>query len=413
MRVKLDRLHAVLICLCLGGYPTVAAFSALLGQDSNLFSYVFRVIVLGLSVVLIVGTWGRRFRLNWPAAFLFAFWAIYLMRMFWDTNDSNVYLGLEGWEYWAWGIGACLLPAMALMTIRSRLAIDYALLLSLGLMLISGVVVANVGSTFSETSLGNIVDTGRLQLASLNPISVGHLGLSLCILSFWCLKEPLSLTSWPRRLVSIAGIALGIYLILASASRGPILALIAVGLWYLLCIQGKTRIHAVPFAALVVFGVYQGMLYLEESHQSGVLSRIHSVTSEEDMAISGRLIAYKGALEQFLESPLWGSSLEERITGSYPHNILLESLMATGFSGGVMLMGLMLLGVYVSYWLLAKKAGIAWVGLIYFQYFVAAQFSGAIYNVTVFWAFLAVLVSVFYMIKSSQDGERNCSELNV
>ena len=43
-----------------------------------------------------------------------------------------------------------------------------------------------------------------------------------------------------------------------------------------------------------------------------------------------------GAVNQFFESPVFGSFLEEKIFKEYPHNLLLESFMATGILGGLL-----------------------------------------------------------------------------
>ena len=95
----------------------------------------------------------------------------------------------------------------------------------------------------------------------------------------------------------------------------------------------------------------------------------------------------------FLESPLVGSFFEDPRTGEYPHNILVESLVATGAVGTACLLGALVVAVRNAVVLCHSQAAESWVALLFIQYLVAAQFSGAIWSTTIFWPLFALMIA--------------------
>lgn len=68
--------------------------------------------------------------------------------------------------------------------------------------------------------------------------------------------------------------------------------------------------------------------------------------------------------------------------------------MSTGFLGGSLLMIILIFALFAAIKFLNKKESFGWVVLIFLQYLIASQFSGAIYNTATFWSFLAIVIAL-------------------
>jgi O-antigen ligase len=112
----------------------------------------------------------------------------------------------------------------------------------------------------------------------------------------------------------------------------------------------------------------------------------------ENSSVNNREIMYRGAWEQYLDSPLIGSSIVERGTLSYPHNLILEGFMATGTFGGVALVLLVLLASYRALRLIVHDTTSAWIPLCFFQQLIGAMFSGGIYGNMLLWGMTGIVL---------------------
>src|SRR5665213_594049 len=176
--------HALLFAFTIAGYSLVSAIPSLTGVDSRVVSIPFRAISLGLA--LLVGmVLGVRHRLYRGAAWfpLLTFWVLYVIRMAVDTVFDPIPVKLTGLEYAAWGLGTCFIPLIAFLSDPGDevllLAEKYSFYACAGAL--AGALVAN----YIELSQG-ISDTyasGRLGTDTLNPISLGHLAVSVVLIS--------------------------------------------------------------------------------------------------------------------------------------------------------------------------------------------------------------------------------------
>jgi len=93
--------------------------------------------------------------------------------------------------------------------------------------------------------------------------------------------------------------------------------------------------------------------------------------------------------------PIFGSSflIEKGVfRGIYPHNLILESLMATGLIGTCFLIR-WLYGLFkTGYTVIVTKDIYAWIPLLFFQYFIFGMFSKSIYANTNLWYFAFLLL---------------------
>jgi len=387
-----------MLALNLAGFPLVAALSTGIGIVSTPLSMTMRTVILALGLILILLAARRAhtaFFRGWYWLPLLWFWTAYVLRLLDDTIFRASELSRPPQDYWIWAIGASLIPALALLT-KARLdAYRQAYQLSLAMLSVAAILAVVLGGTVTVSQVSGVVyDTGRLHLESLNPISLGHLGVSLFLLSLWRFVSPGEKSTTLAHLLSLVGAALGLYLTLAAASRGPIVALLGVLLFYALVRHPRHAWKPLALLAAIALIGYIVALRLEGSGHFQPVTRIVGALSGGDVTVSGRGQAMAGALEQFARSPIVGDALEEQTTGFYPHNVIVESFMATGVMGGLPFLVLLYLAVMGAFRVIRSRSEHAWLGLLFMQYLIAAQFSGAIYGVTTMWALLGATIAL-------------------
>jgi O-antigen ligase len=180
---------------------------------------------------------------------------------------------------------------------------------------------------------------------------------------------------------------LGLALMTVAATRGPIVSLLVI----LFTLGANAAIRVIRDSAksivtlLVLSAVFfmfpmQLLQYVEQHYGFTVLSGLELMGTEYDQSAESRRTSFAGAWEQFLENPIVGDSLEEKLTGFYPHNNILEAFMATGILGGSMMVLLYLFSIATAIKLIASKSTYSWIGVILLQYIVGTQFSGAIWS---------------------------------
>lgn len=396
MMLEKNTLYGFLVALCLGGYPLLAAISTATGLPNHYLSVAVRSLMVVIGLILFF-TYRFRSTVGNINLFLFSiFWVFYILRIYADTTVVPGVLSKPSDYYWIFAIGGCFLPALGLWAFRSESSIDKAFEFAVPMMAVAGLVVAVLGGVAVVSDTGAEYDSGRLRLEVLNPISLGHLGGSLAILSGWGVAV---LRGGGGRVAGRAvcsfGVVLGIYLLLASASKGPIVAFLIVILVFLFALDFRRMLIAVPIFFLVGVGMYAVAQQFEADGQFTLLSRLMGGVDGDDVGVSARLVAFYGGWNQFLANPFFGSGLEERQTGTYPHNVVIEAFMATGLVGGGVFVVMIGRALTSSWHLLVGRSHHGWVALIFIQYLVGAQFSGAIYGSTVFWVFMVILLSGF------------------
>lgn len=387
---------AFLYAAVIAGYPLVSGVPIALGLDSRVITVPYRAFVLGVTLFAIARTAARREYYTGPLWMPFvAFWTMYLARMIADTMLFPVPLVQPRGEYFIYGIGTVLLPAIALFARPSRATLELALRLTIGMGTVAAFSVLVLG--FRALLSGDLaaIASGRFELWTLDPISLGHLGASLAGLALFQLRRGGAGTV-AARAWNWAAVALGVVCTGVSASKGPLLALGAnVALIVFLDWRAGHRLRAALVAVVApVLGVL-GARYLEDQWGFGVVSRLQAALNDPEVAsVSERVGMLHRATEQFLASPLVGSSLEERVMGMYPHNTLLESFMAVGVLGGLAYAVFHVAALRHAVQLLTRRREAAWVAMLCVQYSLNSLFSGALYISAALWCSLAASTAI-------------------
>jgi O-antigen ligase len=402
-----DRLVAATYVMVLVGYAAIAPLAGVIGGGSRLVTIPFRIVVLALVVaVLLMALETGRMYSGSIVVPLILFWALYLMRLVLDTSAAPIDLRMSAAEYYSYAVGSTLLPMLALLVIPTARSLFYA---RRGLLYVGAIAcVLNAVLAYAPMTgaPGNALFSARLQTETFNAISLGHTGVMVALLAGF------ELTGRPSRLVafvSVLCLGLGIGVMTASGSRGPLLSLL-VGFAALAAIAIKrgrgggfiVALIAVAGASTVAFFAIEDLAQLVNVFRFGGV-----MDPDYDPSASARLVLFRSALKLFAENPFFGAHLELPGSGYYPHNIVLESLMTTGIIGGIALI-IAIGGAFVAAMRVVRLAPVfGWVSVLFVQQQVGVQFSGAIAGSPEMWALLAAVVSIGGSIRPATGSSPN------
>ena len=262
------------------------------------------------------------------------FWTLYTIRLFCDVFLAKVNLSVPLWELLAWGLGSSLVSGVA--------ACLFAPFINLGRVLYKAIEfgVALLGISVICFALNPGFDQGGFYLDHLNAITAANAGCSLVLLSLSSLivrdyyLNPYSYSKY----VSFLGIAIGSFIVIFSATRGAILAMIIISLFGIWSAKGSSSsrfsfsapslLTAFSFGILVVFVLSSSDLLLDKILTSRLWDTVFT-----------RIEFWKVCLSEFLTSPLYGvgfniqsslGSLEIEQGIYFPHNYIFESLAIGG-----------------------------------------------------------------------------------
>lgn len=368
---SVTRLARWVFVLTLIGYPVFGLLAALLDVDSSVTSFPFRILVAVLSLLVLYIAMQAHFK-DKGYKWLWAFWFLYASRLLWDTLVADIDGAQAAMLFFAVVV---VLPCYALSCAVSkwRERPTANLLAALGGATCTLAVLMQVLSLGLESSL--IEQTSRLSFVSINPISLGHVAATTLIAGMCLTRYHLNWAT--KMLVACAALAAMAVLMLA-ASRGPVLAFgicalvfgVAVGQWRLIFL-----------GALLLSPVILGQ-------NTELLGRFNDI--ENDESANDRILLISSAISEFLNHPLLGSAFVEPLQLTYPHNLMIETSMALGVAGLATLVPVVLRAC-VQCWRRLKQQDLL-LPLLFIQYLIGAQLSGAIWGNASFWAVVVLLV---------------------
>jgi hypothetical protein len=383
---------AAILVLTIVGYPVAASVSLFTGLPNRTLSIAMRgaVVLLALDVLL------RRFlaRGRVPVAPFwiawYGFWTLYLARMLLDGVLAPGVLRLTLGEYLLWAVGQCLVPASAQAGGTNDLAMRRALwatiVLGAGAAAATLWVLVVQGDVVSALALA----LGRASTESLNPISLGHLGATVLILSLWRLTADDVLGS-ARSAALIAAAGVGATALLLASSRGPILALVAVLPLLLARSRRPTKPRGVGRAVRLLLptaALCAALVWVWQNREGlNAFRRVSSGLFED----SARRELLTGAFALIARNPFTGAGTEP--LGTYAHNVVVDAYLATGIVGGTLLVAILAMALRAALRVRRERPEWSWTTLLFVQYLVAAMFSGSLYESGAMWVLAAVAVS--------------------
>jgi O-antigen ligase len=396
-------LYAMVLAFTFVGYPILSSVLEAFDAYARVFSIVYRAFILASSLFLIRLAMLHAPAKDWRGPVVVAFcalWVMLLARFAWDSSFVPIPLPLPWIDMFLLMVGVALIPTIAVFQAPSERSFDIA-----RRVILCGGVVAGLFLVAAE--LRNVMETAdtaalrRIGTDALNPVTLGHVGTTVVIVSL--LGPPLQgakslaariLDSVPVRIT--AGVV-GVFLAVAAASKGPLLALVAV-----VVVWQAVRVARAPtpgaalaaFAWILVLFVGLGALaiFLALFANVMVVDRFADFGGTSDVSTSIRLMTWTRAIQQFESSPWIGASFVEIKERFYPHNLLLEALLTTGIAGFSALAVVLLAGAAASARVLFSRH--AWVALLLCQLFIAIMFSGSIYFSDGFWICLSAVLAL-------------------
>ena len=386
---------SLVIALVTMGYPALAAVLSLLEiSDTSLPSVLFR---LGVAILAIFAVVVNRKNLHiYHPPFVIAiavFWIAYIYRILYDSyivqDLSALYDPVVVLVTAITFVVIPILPGLVGLNEKNK-RLSYQLLTWLTicaslLMLID-----------ARQLIEEIVEKRqiRFSLEKLDAISVGYVGGILLILSAINIISSLLQFRLVKLIFCIVGCVVGLFILLVAGSRGPVVSVVVTLLIYwLIPIRIPKFVLGFVLIAGCVITVFNIQGYVLKQFDLDVSTRFVQAQEGESDSIDYRADSFAGAWLQFKESPLFGDSLFERTTGAYPHNLVLEALMATGIVGGVAYLFAIFTMLYCAMRLLVRQDGFEWLALIGIFYLVASQFSGNHWAFAAHWVSLIMVVS--------------------
>lgn len=387
----------------MSGYLLLASLTSLFSTSTTIYSILMRGLIATTSIFLIFKAKKNNFsplKSLLIKGFLF-FWFIYFSRILFETFFNKDLLSQPPYYYWLWGAGTSFLPFFAIsITLQNEQTIDKIRQLLYHCYFAASIFSILGGSTSAINQTTNIFEeTGRLRLDSIDPISLGNLGATLSILSIWSILHIKNLHFIKKYLYFTLGLSAGLYLLLSSNSRGPLVSFGVCLLFISIFSNGRIKIFSTLLLITATIGLPYITLFLEKNYNIMTYSRLFNQIQSEDASTQARIQMHQNAIEGISSNPLFGYGLEEYIGKFHPHNIFLESFIATGLLGGTFFIFISIYLLYISIKIYRNNRTLGWASLLFIQYLVGAQFSGSLVNSSYFWISSGLIISINHISK--------------
>jgi O-antigen ligase len=234
-------------------------------------------------------------------------------------------------------------------------------------------------------------------LETLSAITISYIGGTLLVLSIALLLNK----HIKKRLILIIGITLGLFLLLLGASKGPLLFSILV-LIILIIVHFRNiglTWKALRLSVLVFITISSLIVYLIpylSSNDFAMIARVESFIENREMGQDEvRDFIFNSAWNQFMDNPILGDSYLEKTTKWYPHNLMLEVLMATGIIGFLFFMSSIIVTIKRIHIISRiKKNGYNYVYLVCFLLMIfLTQTSGGLFTSVELWALWPIILN--------------------
>ncbi len=193
----------------------------------------------------------------------------------------------------------------------------------------------------------------------------------------------------------------GVFNLLLGGSRGPFVFFLLLAFLILVnffrtnsrSFKGNLRIGLLLIIFAISARIATPFIASVELNTIQRLTRLLEMGTRDKMEI--RDDQFLAAWQEFLAHPITGSRFVEPRFDFYPHNILLEALMATGIIGALTFLAMCFFafrtGMYL--WRAPERISFGFL-LIFGAFFLSALTSGSIFVSMEFWVITALMISV-------------------
>lgn len=390
------------------GYYCLLFYSVVtLSINTEAFSIPYRVATLGLNLLVLF--WvsfiykGGRLPRTTGVYLFYIFWCFYSLRICYDALFQAHLLNEAAWRFPAYAFGMCLVPSLLFLKpisiAQRQIALRIFVLVSLT---VSALIVV-----FFKDRLGTEFTRIRgKQSGEVNPLLCAYLGALLLNLAAWFPFVRFKILKWiPNFVISLPCIYFGYYCFVLGSSRGSVFSLV---FSFLMLLYGGFRQKRwgtmLFFLPLIVgAGIYGFALSVDLGGALAERLGRLSLTYVEGEGGNDRLILWSAAWNVFINNPLTGGGLQLFEAQHYPHNSILESLMATGVFGGIVFIGLYFICFYYGFKIMRSSLDDGWIPIFCISNLVQSQFSGALYTNVMLWVSITLVLSTAACIPKNKS----------
>lgn len=346
---NITSLMFVLLCFA---YPISAISSLLVGLPPTIVNVSYRAVVLFIALyVILISSLLHRISIRKCVVPLIFFLIFYLVRVFWDTIVLQVKTFHTLIEIYSFFLGGIFFPIIAIILAFKYISPKkvyfqiFCVLAGTNCLMLYYFLSQKGFALSPDMLLFRAEITGADEEVSvLNPISFGLYGGYLMLLCLWSLL--IIKDSFSKIIIKLLYFLffIGLINLILSTSRGPFLFTI-IGIAFVMLIHfSKVKFNVQYWLKLlsicfgiIVFFVFVFQYLNKEGIDIGVFDRVFStVENMQSGEKEERNYFFAEAITMFYNSPVIGDRVVLRSTGGFPHNAILEVLMATGVIGFIL-----------------------------------------------------------------------------
>lgn len=264
-----------------------------------------------------------------------------------------------------------------------------------------------------QLNLGDSVIERAEISQDLNSLNIGYTGATELLLIIFLMTKSSKLL---KLFYLFIGLPFSLYVILIAGSRGPLFYSIIIGLYYLFIIDDfKKYRKAISSIMIITVGVlilnYSLIFDFIKIFNPFFVERIEDAIFKGDT--SGRDGIYITAIEQFLKNPLFGDYFvltSGGFKGSYPHNILIEALMAIGIIGAFPLFILMIKTFVRVKYIIRNNEDNTWIAIIFLISFLKGLSTWNLYGNELLW--ISMFIILTYNFKELKKKANSTNKFN-
>ncbi len=407
-----------LLNLCLLGFslPITSTIPVLLTINSTPINLGLRIIYLVITLYLITGALLKKqsSKISIGGWLFLLFWILYSIRIFYDVEIRNIRFASSSiFKFYTLAYGSGFLAALATMlnaryidlTVAKRWIYNTIFLanISIFLMVYYLFKTLNPFQLALRVNFSIQLDRNTFLENVLNPIIISYQGEMLSLLSLYFILFGQSKSLMKN--VFRVGFLLGLYILLVGGSRGPFVSFTLLFLFILIVKVIRARKTSLFYSKLFitpVFLLFMAIQFIVPRIPWEKISLFNRMISwlEDDYSnsLDNRDEKFEWAWNAFLENPIFGSQFVDQFN-SYPHNIVLESLMAMGIVGGSVLISMILRVFYKTFMDVINHGRLIFFSIIAISQILATMTSGSLFAAYTLWILLAFYFALSYKQK--------------
>lgn len=358
----------------------------LIDSIGTFYSILVRFITVVALFLLTLKIFSRKFsKLDTLVFFnIIGFSLLYLIKIFTVSTSDLLY---DKYQYIFYFLSYCFFPFVFFSLIKiERIYNNFFdwiqnsnfLFLILAITFYGKYLLQGVGRLNSST-----IGTGEEVISPLVLSYVSSLAISLAFVNIFLRGY--------RRLYNYLILVLAVPSFLLGASRGSLLVLFFTAFILMFFINFKTRIKFIVGGILFSLILYSISITTSSFIFTRFFNISDDVSANSDSTV--RLLMWEESLNEFNSNILFGGAIE--INKIYPHNIYIESLMATGLIGFICIVFSILLVTLKLFTLIKLDKKYVLLAVLYLNSIVQYFFSGALYFSILLFSSMGIVIGIY------------------